>query len=567
MTARIYDRPDHDQQRGRLPLRITGTLPNSAPFVAYENRLQIHNAIGACRAELFAGDLPAGYTISVDNETQEIIVAWPAWEPVAQPVFNGDFEMGDVGWEKGAGWAVRHNPPEPKYTGNWAAIFTGGGTSSIMCVPQPCGPGRSISGGVLFDQGSSNKKNVDCYVQLSFYDVSGKVIGNPVWGNKVHKLTNKQRHWSRVTHTSPPQTAAVSIGAMVHRRRYLRPVSADDIYWNLEGSGVGAPEDATYEITIRAFDSTGRSAIWSGSVTIKSGASGPDWYIMASGGSVPYFVPAGEFADAVGFSESGSPFDRLESIADDWVFAYAAGVTARRINKATGEVLEIAGSSAFTGRGTIGRGAGNRIWIPNSSEVATSYSDDFGATATIYPGMTANAFVGTDQFVLRIAGGYGEYRYLPTGSSDWLSADSIGYLEQSAIRCASSRDRNVVAVCGPNISGHPQISEWKINVASSHVLVANPSVAVIAVGAFGAGWMVATTLGIHYAQNVGGVWSSSLIFPQALIRDMSVSGGQVIVTTSSTIYLSTDGATFNAIDRGAVLPSFWGVTGFNEPAP
>lgn len=270
MTARIYDRPDLDQRRGRLPLRITGTLPNSAPLVAYEGRLQIHNAIGACRAELVAGELPAGYTISVDNETQEIIVAWPAWEPVAQPVFNGDFEMGDVGWEKGAGWAVRHNPPEPKYTGNWAAIFTGGGTSSIMCVPQPCGPGRSISGGVLFDQGSSNKKNVDCYVQLSFYDVSGKVIGNPVWGNKVHKLTNKQRHWSRVTHTSPPQTAAVSIGAMVHRRRYLRPVSADDIYWNLEGSGVGAPEDATYEITIRAFDSAGRSALWSGTVTVST---------------------------------------------------------------------------------------------------------------------------------------------------------------------------------------------------------------------------------------------------------------------------------------------------------
>lgn len=268
MGSHVHNRPDLDQAIGRLPLIISGSLPNTAPFVAYEGRLQMRNFIGPSRAELLEGELPAGYTISVDEGTQEIVVAWPAWEPVAQPVFNGDFERGDVGWQKGAGWQVNYQPADVRITGNWAGVFRGTGQASILCEPQPCLPGTGFAFSALFDQGPSNKKNVDCYAAAVFYDASGKQIGEPTLGGKVHDQNNNSRHASSGNATAPPGTAKASTGALVVRRKYQRPVSVDDIQWGLEGGGVGSFEDAVYPITIRGFDSTGRSEIWNGSVTV-----------------------------------------------------------------------------------------------------------------------------------------------------------------------------------------------------------------------------------------------------------------------------------------------------------
>jgi hypothetical protein len=98
----LYDRPDLDQDRGLLPLYITGTLPEYVVRAAYEGRQHIHNAIGACRVDQIAGDtLPLGSQIWVDQATQQIVVTWPAYSEDETPLENPGFEQGDTG-----GWSI-----------------------------------------------------------------------------------------------------------------------------------------------------------------------------------------------------------------------------------------------------------------------------------------------------------------------------------------------------------------------------------------------------------------------------------------------------------------------------
>ena len=75
----LYDRPDLTQKFGKLALYVAGTLPGAFIDEAYEGRLQIHNAIGACSAELINGAVPPGGGVYVDNDTHEVVVTWPAY--------------------------------------------------------------------------------------------------------------------------------------------------------------------------------------------------------------------------------------------------------------------------------------------------------------------------------------------------------------------------------------------------------------------------------------------------------------------------------------------------------
>ncbi|MCZ5970843.1 hypothetical protein O5281_26625, partial [Escherichia coli] len=81
MAARLSLRPDLDQNVDGLPLYITGTLPYVASRLAYEGRLQIHNAIGRCSVEILPGSdaLPPGSSIYIDHATQEIVIVWPPY--------------------------------------------------------------------------------------------------------------------------------------------------------------------------------------------------------------------------------------------------------------------------------------------------------------------------------------------------------------------------------------------------------------------------------------------------------------------------------------------------------
>lgn len=338
MGSHVHNRPDLDQEIGRLPLIITGVLANTPPFVEYEGRLQMRNFIGPSRAELLEGELPAGYTISVDEDTQEIVVAWPAWEPVAQPVFNGDFERGDVGWQKGAGWQINYQPADVRITGNWAGVFRGTGQSPILCEPQPCLPGTGFAFSALFDQGPSNKKNVDCYAMAVFYDSNGNPIGSPTLGNKVHDQNNNSRHASSGNATAPPGTEKASTGALIARRKYQRPVSVDDIQWGLQGGGVGANEDATYNIVIRAFDSTGRSAEWMGSVSIRTSPTTSFTKLMLH---LENAGAGGEIFDSSIYQSIGA----IQNLSRQ--FISAAG--------------KISGEASLAGRGNVGSGRSGTV--------------------------------------------------------------------------------------------------------------------------------------------------------------------------------------------------------------
>lgn len=51
--------------------------------------------------------LPPGHSLYVDGD--EVVIAWPAYQETGVIPFangNGNFELGDIGWAKGAGWAI-----------------------------------------------------------------------------------------------------------------------------------------------------------------------------------------------------------------------------------------------------------------------------------------------------------------------------------------------------------------------------------------------------------------------------------------------------------------------------
>jgi hypothetical protein len=51
-------------------------------------------------------------------------------EDAANALFNPDFELGDLGWTKQAGWFIEEAPSSARF-GSWVARFTGGATSAL----------------------------------------------------------------------------------------------------------------------------------------------------------------------------------------------------------------------------------------------------------------------------------------------------------------------------------------------------------------------------------------------------------------------------------------------------
>src|SRR5690606_2613311 len=110
MSVSLYLRPVYSQGGEGYdvaPLRLVGELPNAELGEEYEGRLQIENSVGNCTVEQIGGaDLPNGYRIFVDNDSKEVVIQWPEYAETTVPLFNGDFELGDVGWVAGAGWKI-----------------------------------------------------------------------------------------------------------------------------------------------------------------------------------------------------------------------------------------------------------------------------------------------------------------------------------------------------------------------------------------------------------------------------------------------------------------------------
>lgn len=269
MVTRIYDRPDLDQRRGLPVLYVSGALPNGKPGMAYEGRLQIHNAVGACTVEQIDGDtLPPGHTIFVDNESLEVVITWPAYAEEAAPIPNPGFEEGIVGWVPGAGWSVTTDNP---ITGSQSAVYQrNAGSSVLSCASRyPVTPGVPINAQCQVRQGASSAGNAGAGLRLEFRDSAGVVVSTAD-GNYVMSASKNAVYPSNVYALPPAGAATVNIACVGVRHRENKDVWVDSFSWDHKAAVVGINTAAVFSLTIRVRDSAGRSALWSGTIRVNN---------------------------------------------------------------------------------------------------------------------------------------------------------------------------------------------------------------------------------------------------------------------------------------------------------
>jgi len=262
----LFNRSLLDRLSGLAPLNITGTLPEYAADVAYSNRLQINNAVGACTVEWLGGELPPGATVWVDNTTHEVVVEWPPYavpSPTMTDVPNGDVGLGVAGMRLGAGWSIN---TAGVMTGPNSLQYDGAGSSTVVWPMVPCAPGTSVTATIDVKQGASSAGNVAARVALVFYDANRAQIPGAWEGNIISNGAHGAIAASTVTAVSPPGTAYSAIAANATRKRQNKPLWVDTARWNL-AYPTGTPGEEDFALSIRVLDSVGRVAYWSGTLS------------------------------------------------------------------------------------------------------------------------------------------------------------------------------------------------------------------------------------------------------------------------------------------------------------
>lgn len=254
-------------------LYIDGSFKRAIIGYAYEGRIQIHNAVGACKVELVSGNLPVGYTLSVDNTTSEVVLKWPAFISGSVAIPNANFEKGDDGsWELGAGWSIMSGvtAPDPNDPGStYQAQFAGiNGESAIMSnFKAPVNGVSSITASVDVQQGASSENKAGAAVRVFFYDNVGFQVGGGD-GNVVKSGSNSEWNTSTLTIAVPASAAYARIGASAYRKSQNRALWVDNLTWNLAQPSQGTNSTTTIPLEVKVTDSLKREAYWTGSVVI-----------------------------------------------------------------------------------------------------------------------------------------------------------------------------------------------------------------------------------------------------------------------------------------------------------
>lgn len=263
MSQRIYDRPDLDQRQRLLALLVVGSLPKAVPMVAYEGRLQIYNAVGACTVRQIDGDtLPPGHRIYVDQATSQVVIAWPPYQAGAAPIANPGFEDGSAGWQGGAGWAITTLGP---ITGAWAGEYKNNRVESVLSntARYEVYAGQRTEAKCSVRQGASAEGNAGASVMLEYRDAAGDVVLTAE-GNRVMSASKGAVYPSSVVGIAPAGAATVNIASNGIRYRENKPLFVDDFTWDHVVAAVGLNHDAEFRLTLQVTDSAGRSTIWRG---------------------------------------------------------------------------------------------------------------------------------------------------------------------------------------------------------------------------------------------------------------------------------------------------------------
>ena len=274
--SRIFDKPTGFNTVALPALRVTGALPGYEQGSAYEGRLDIEGAVGACTVELLDNNLPPGSTARVEGA--EVVIEWPPYSPVEPRanILNHDFQRENlVGWwdRQGNSWGVENSidlngsgtPPNWATDGDYVAVMRGIGRFDhiLESIRYPAIPGAPLMARSLWDQGPSNKDNVNLWTALVFYDAAN--TPTEFRGDRIHDRTNKSRHWSTVNVVTPENAVTQAVRLIAGRRnsrnRWIAATVVETTGFTF-AEGVANGDD--FYLTLRVFDSANRVAYWTG---------------------------------------------------------------------------------------------------------------------------------------------------------------------------------------------------------------------------------------------------------------------------------------------------------------
>lgn len=432
MVTHIYDRPDLDQRRGNLALYISGTPAKAKPNAAYEGRLLIHNQVGAATVEQIDGaELPPGHSLYVQGN--EVVIAWPAYQetgvvPLADG--NGNFERGDVGWIKDAGWSIEASGNGNDGFGVGVGVFRGQGQAFMEAEAYaPTFPGQQFTAQVNVQQGASSKYNVGAGIGVRFYDRSKNLLALQL-GTFIDDGSKGAWHMSTGSFRSPDGAWLARAVIRGNRTRENKPLWVDDAAWTLQAT-LGINHEAQLPVTLRIRDSGGRSVLWSGTLLVTGY---PSWLVYQTANSTVRVYPGSNFA----VTPTPIPINDLQLRSGGLAFPrgvvllYTQGVLNNAISR-NGDVA--AWSSFLTDSGVPNRIAyfGDVMLCTRDSFTVWRYSLDDGLTFTNAPsGNTARAFLACRTFAVKFVASNRPPEISTVFPFNWIAFSNI---TAAAIQC------------------------------------------------------------------------------------------------------------------------------------
>lgn len=393
IANRLYDRPHGSNLSpvNEAALYVDGSFPSAAANLAYIGRLQIHNAIGACKVKLLSSDpaLPKGYTLGVDNTTHEVVLKWPAYQSGTVAIPNANFELGDDGsWDLGPGWSIMSGvtAPDPNDAGSsWQAQYANQGGNSLLIhrMAADVSPGQSITCSCDVQQGASSSASAGAAVRLRFTDDAGTII-QEFDGAAVMSGSNSEWHTSSLSANVPGGATKVHIGADAVRNRENKPLWVDNFQWNLTQEALGTNEAHTITLSLRVTDTSGRTADWSGSIDVGGVAATWD----------PTRIMSGDYAVVLGNGNRTATQVTAAGVSKE-----VHGTTVRTSGKF---YYEVAFTRTGGTSGTVFNAAAGVEWEdPNSPYIANT-----GGAGSSAFGWSNNSVIGKDGAYVSFSEGF-----------------------------------------------------------------------------------------------------------------------------------------------------------------
>jgi hypothetical protein len=118
-------------------------------------------------------------------------------------------------------------------------------------------------------QGASDENAAGAAARLAFFDASNKRIAHLYDdGNVIKSGSDSDWQLSSGDITAPPESAFVAPGASAYRDRQNAPLWVDNLRWNMEQAAQGTDTAGDIPLSLRVTDSAGRTADWSGSISV-----------------------------------------------------------------------------------------------------------------------------------------------------------------------------------------------------------------------------------------------------------------------------------------------------------